>query len=383
MTKRMKETLRMLSFSLMVVSMGAMACQSTHGSMEEVRNTSIAHLADSYGDKRSFLDVYTEIRQIPLANDTGFTLSALPWFSARNEQGDFIVLDNFGVRQILVFDSEGRSKAKIGSLGTNADQYLYPDNLYYSDQTRRYYVYDGDLLRIQEYNDDFTFNSNIDLPLYLGQMIVTADDRFFCYTSGVASRKGADRVVYECTRSGDIKNSFADQYEEFSTAGESRGGGIVLLGSHLYVITPYEYELRKYDLGGKLIRTVRGRSSHYVPPPTDFDEREISSDLRKRQAYHATWSHIRQLLKIGDEMIGVVLAEPNERRVFLDLYDTDLNYVTGDLQLPEHIGGGSQGIVSRGDRLYLLRSEEPVVLSRDVKNLPNPTVVVYELKNPG
>lgn len=383
MTERTKETLRMLSFSLMVVLMGAMACQSTHGSMEEARNTSIAHLADSYGDKRSFGDVYTEIRQIPLANDSDFTLSALPWFSAINEQGDFIVLDNFGVRQILVFDSEGGSKAKIGSLGTNADQYLYPDNLFYSDQTHKYYVYDGDLLRIQEYNHDFTFNSSVDLPLYLGQMIVTGDDRFFCYASGVASRKGADRVVYECTKSGEIKNSFADQYEEFSTAGESRGGGIVLLGSHLYVITPYEYKLQKYDLGGELIRSVRGRSSHYVPPSTDFDEREIASDLRKRQAYHATWSHIRQLLKIGDEMIGVVLAEPNERRVFLDLYDTDLNYVTGDLQLPEHIGGGSQGIVSKGDRLYLLRTENPVVLSEDVKNLPNPTVVVYELQTPG
>ncbi len=383
MTERRLNSAPIIAVLMMTVFMEGTACQRTSDIVDEASATEIPHLADFYGKKRLFSEVFKDVDEIPLMDDSNFSLSALPWLSAVNQRGDFVILDNFGVRQILIFDSKGKRKAGIGSLGTGADQYLYPDNLYYSDQTRRYYVYDGDLLRIQEYNEDFTFNSSVDLPLYLGQMIVTADDRFFCYTSGVASRKGVDKVIYECNRSGEIKNSFADQYAEFSIAGQSRGGGFVLFDSYLYVVTPYEYRLRKYDLGGKLIRTAQGRSSHYVPPPKDFDKGEVLSDLGKRRAYHSTWSHIRQLLKIGDEMIGVVLAEPNERRVFLDLYDADLNYVTGDLQLPEHIGGGSQGIVSRGDRLYLLRSEEPFVVSRDVRNLPNPTVVVYELKTAG
>jgi len=73
-------------------------------------------------------------------------------------------------------------------------------------------------------------------------------------------------------------------------------------------------------------------------------------------------------------MIGVVFAEPGEEHVFLDLYDTELNRITGDILLPKYIGK----LFAQGGRLYLLQPAKPQANGW----LPNPIVVVYELKNP-
>jgi hypothetical protein len=338
-------------------------------------NTSSSSTLEYYESAKSFNELFSKIGEIHLSTDAHCVLSIMPILSGLNNDGEFIILDNVGKRQLLIFDSDGKYKASIGGEGRGKTQFLFPDNVFYRSKTQKYYVYDGDLLRVQEYNRDFMFNRSFPLPLFIEALAISDDDRIFCYSSGTASIKGADKVVYECDWQGKIRNSFCNQATTFSAYAESKGGGILLANKYIYVITPYEYAIRQYTLDGKAIMSIKGSSNNYVPlsikpkMPVSFE------DLNERMSFHATWSHIRQILKIGN-MIGIVFAEPGERRVFLDLYDYDLGPITGDILLPKYLGLG--GVYSQGDILYLLSP------SLETKGHPsNPIVTAYKLKSDG
>ena len=171
-------------------------------------------------------------------------------------------------------------------------------------------------------------------------------------------------------------NSFTPQSKNYTRSAASEGGGILLIDQHLYVIGPYEYTLSKYELSGKLIKKVQGASSHYLPPSKNINE-TLLNDLYKLQQFHNSWSHIRQILQIGDKMIGVIFAEAGEARTFLDIYDANLNYITGDILLPDNLIA-PKVFFTQGDCLYLLRQ----IISNTGGQLANPIVAVYSLEKP-
>jgi hypothetical protein len=324
---------------------------------------------------KSFSDLFEEVRQVPLRAETGFELGPIPSIGAVNQEGDFIILDNYATRQILVFDRTGRGKTRMGSEGKGEGQYLFPDNMLYQHNLAEYFVYDGDLLRVLIFNKNFQYVSKFDIPLYLEELAVMKDGRIFCYTSGAAGPQGIDRVVYECDKNGNILNKFCKQSKNYSAGAESKGGGIVILENNLYVITPYEYIIRKFDLRGKLVKEIRGSSMHYVPitkPPS----REALENFQKRQEYHSTWSHIFQIIQIGNEMIGIVFTQPGQKYIFLDLYDLDLKRIASDVLLPEHMIG-PHALHTHGNYLWMLK--KPV--SREIEEISSCTVIVYALRS--
>ena len=359
-------------FSLAIIAI--LLCQNDQNSNIRTNSESNLGFAKFYSSKNAFEDLFKEIKFIKLDFDSNFCLSARPQICAVNQQGDIIILDNFNVRQILVFDNNGKKKAKIGSEGKENGKYLFPKSVFYQPLLHKYYIYDGDLLRISEYNEDFSFSITFQVPFFLDEIIINSDKRIFGYTS--TTIEGHDGVVHELNWSGKIVNSFAPQSRNFIRSAASEGGGILLINQHLYVITPYEYTLSKYELSGKLIKKVKGESSHYLPPSKNINE-ALLNDLYKLQQFHNSWSHIRQIIQIGDKMIGVVFAEPGEARVFLDIYDTNLNYINGNILLPDYVIG-PKGLFMKGDYLYLLRQAKPSI---DMQ-LVNPKVVVYSLEKP-
>lgn len=300
-----------------------------------------------------FSDLFEEDERVNLQANDGFGLGPISSIAAVNRRGDFVILDNYGIRQILVFDHTGRGIAKIGSEGKGDGEYLYPDNVFHQEKLAEYYIYDGDLFRVLIFDKDFHYVYKIDIPLYLEQLAVTDEGRIFCYTSGVAGPQGVDRVVYECDRKGNILNRFCRQ-SKYSV--ESKGGGIVIIRNSLYVITPYEYIIRQYAFRGKLLSEKRGDSAHYIPIKRPSN-RAVFEDLQKRKEYLSTWSRILQIIRIGSDMIGIVFTEPGKKHVFLDIYDTDLRQKATDIVLPEH-AAGPHGLFTHGNCLWMLKRSE-------------------------
>ena len=202
---------------------------------------------------------------------------------------------------------------------------------------------------------------------HLDEIDYSVEGRLYGYWSTHPSE-----LVCELDNEGRFVRRFAPQSQNYNLAASSRGGGVVISGGFLYTISPYEYTLSKYSLDGVLVDSVEGRSAHYVPPPDEFDPR-ILDDIPGLKSYHNQWSHILQILRIGDRGLAVVFAEPGYARAFLALYDLDLNPIAEDIQLPDYTRAPG-GLFSRGDRLYML--VEPV------DDQENPSVVVYSLKQP-
>ncbi|MEA2005486.1 MAG: 6-bladed beta-propeller, partial [Acidobacteriota bacterium] len=333
----MRRRIYLLLWGIILVSLFSVCSNEQRLSSENFKKEGENQL-EFPGSKISFGDLFEEVNKVPLHDDPGFELSPWPSIGAINKEGNFIILDNFA-RNILVFNRTGRGKEKIGSQGRGEAQYLYPECMFYQKHLGKYYVYDADRLRILLFDEEFRYSFSFDIPLYLEGLSVTDDGRIFCYTSGAASARGADRVVYECDKNGKILNKFCKMSKNYSPPGESKGGGIVIAGSNLYVITPYEYTIKKFDLDGKMIKEVQGKSTQYIPPKklTNDDLDEMRRDFQKIKEYHRSWSHIGQILRIGKQMIGIVvfMATPEPQTFFLDLYDLDLNRISGDIALPE------------------------------------------------
>ena len=313
-------------------------------------------------------------KKVLLKPKKDYNLSTVPKLVAVNKHGDYIILDNFINRQILVFDKDGQQKAEIGRQGKNSGEYMFPDCLYYNKKLDKYYVYDGDLLKIIIYDGYYRFEREFQIPLFFESLVVTDDERFFCYTSGAASKKGPDKVIYECDKEGKILDKFCDMSENYNPLIETKALGIVHEDKFLYIITPYEYILQKYDLNGKLVKRARGYSKNYVPPrKLSRDEmQKLKEDFFSAKKLHNTFSHILYLLRFSEKFIGVVYTSSNRKSAFLDLYDMGLNLLKSDVNFPMGPDGDLL-IYSQGKFLYR-------VIGRDAVE-QYPSIYVYKFCN--
>lgn len=310
------------------------------------------YLSLKEGSESKFGDYFSAGRKIVLDLKDGIHIGPKPSIGALSRKGEFIILDNFGVRQILVFDTNGIFKTRIGSQGTGESQYLYPDNMFLDQDTGRVYVSDGDLLRVLEYDEDHRYLSEIALPVYIEQLLVTKEGRFFCYTSGSAGPDGADRVVYEFDRTGHIRNSFLRMPRTFVPAAEAKGGGMVLINGIFYIITPYEYTISSCNASGKITAQVHVKTPYYTEMKM-YSDKKVETDIKERKRYHSTWSHIWWIINIGKDCLGVVYNKAGTKRYYLDIFTSDLDIIAHSILLPNLIAT-PHAIYTAGNDLYWL-----------------------------
>ena len=311
----------------------------------------------------TFEDIFLEEKRIVLDSRDEFLIGPLPRIGAVTADGDIIILDI--TPRVGIYDRSGAGKGRIGGPGDGPGEYRYPVSI--ASHNGELYLYDSMMSRISRYDHSYRFVNSMLISEHLDEIDYSVEGRLYGYWSTHPSE-----LVCELDNEGRFVRRFAPQSQNYNLAASSRGGGVVISGGFLYTISPYEYTLSKYSLDGVLVDSVEGRSAHYVPPPDEFDPR-ILDDIPGLKSYHNQWSHILQILRIGDRGLAVVFAEPGYARAFLALYDLDLNPIAEDIQLPDYTRAPG-GLFSRGDRLYML--VEPV------DDQENPSVVVYSLKQP-
>lgn len=113
-------------------------------------------------DETEFNEIFQNEKTIKLKSNKNFYLSAKPMLSFVDDNNDLIIVDNFNVRQILIFDSTGRAIDRIGKQGRGPGEYLYP--LTIIKNGTHYFVPDGDLKRISVYDDSYQFVRSFSYP---------------------------------------------------------------------------------------------------------------------------------------------------------------------------------------------------------------------------
>lgn len=318
----------------------------------DLRTSETEYLSSEDKPTHRFSDFFIAGQRIALEANNDFRLGPMPSLGAINRRGEFIVLDNYGVRQILVFDRVGKPVGKIGTQGNEKGQYLFPDDVFYQQESNHFFVFDGDLLRLLEFDENSKYVSELSLPIYLEQFLFTYDKRLICYSSGAAGPEGADYVIHEYDRTGRLRNRFLRMPSIFTAAAESKGGGIVLIKDFLYVIIPYDYTIYKFNISGKLNNKVHVQSPHYtaMKPYTD---RRIESEFEERKRYHSTWSHILQIVQLGEDRFGIVYNEAGTRQDYLDIYNLDPKRLVDSILLPNHVPG-PHALYTVGEKLYMI-----------------------------
>ncbi|MXW04313.1 MAG: 6-bladed beta-propeller [Gemmatimonadetes bacterium] len=308
-----------------------------------------------------FDDVFREESRIVLDSSDEFLIGPLPRIGTVTPDGDIIILDV--TPRVGIYDRTGTGKGRIGGPGDGPGEYRYPVSM--TSFNDGLYLYDRTLSRISRYDRTFRFVSSMPVSEHLDEISYSDNGRLFGYWSTHPTE-----LVCELDDEGQLSRRFVLQSENYNEASRSSGGGLVISEGFLYTISPYEYTLSQYTLDGVLVDSVQGRSAHYVPPPDQFDVR-ILNDIPRLNEYHDQWSHILQILRIGDRGLAVVFAVPGYSRAFLALYDLDLNPIAEDIQLPDYTRAPGT-LFSRGDRLYML--VEPS------DDQANPSVAVYTLR---
>ncbi|MXY47993.1 MAG: 6-bladed beta-propeller [Gemmatimonadetes bacterium] len=308
-----------------------------------------------------FEDVFQEESQIVLDSRDEFLIGPLPRIATVTAGGDIIILDI--TPRAGIYDRSGAGKGMIGGPGDGPGEYRNPVSI--ASHNGNLYLYDSMMSRISCYDGSYRFVSSIPVSELLDEIDYSEEGRLYGYWSTHPSE-----LVCELDDQGQLLRRFAPQSENHNEAARSAGGGVVISGGFLYTISPYEYTLSKYSLDGVLVDSIQGRSAHYVPPPEQFDVR-ILNDIPRLDEYHDQWSHILQILRIGDRGLAVVFAAPGYSGAYLALYDSDLNPIAEDIQLPDYkMAPGA--LFSRGDRLYMLLEPSD--------DQANPSVAVYTLR---
>lgn len=323
-----------------------------------------------YRTRSSFAGLFNKTRDTRLKSDGDFSLSIRPILKAVTATGDFVILDKLNVRNILLFDSSGTPKRHLGREGNRAGEYVFPHTLIYDAMNRLYYVYDGDLLRISTFADDGRFLRVFTVPLVLDSLLLTARHRLFGFSSTQAVPGRSRDSVFEISDQGVVLNSFAPQSKSYIPRSASEGGGVVELGGFLYSISPYEYRISVFTESGRRLLTRSFKPPHYVMPGRPPVPKPGDDEFSLLRTYHGQWSHIRQILDFDGRMIGVVFAEPGERRVFLGLFDRDLSPLATEIELPPYVGN----LFVDRDRLLLMTN----VSGADGKTV-QPEITEYHL----
>lgn len=368
MTKQSKQNLLMVIAAVSIAALSS-GCRER---LEPPQSVLSEAETEHYRSATRFEELFEPVRTFRLAGEEDFPLSVRPLLKEINKAGELVVLDKLNVRDVVVFTPDGVAVGRIGGEGYEPGKYIYPHTVAYDRAQEIYYVYDGDLLRTSVYASDFRFERLFQMPLFLDTLTVTDNSRIYGYMSSKTGINDSPDLVYELDAYGKVIRSFAPQSSNYNGWAATEGGGVVSVDPYLYFITPYELSMSVFSQDGDLLLHRELGSPRYVPPgPAPPEPADDDAKFKALDAYHRSWSHIRQVLSLGDKVIAVVIGDPGLDSCYLSLFSLDLEPLAVEIDLPPFLGD----LHAHGDSLYLMAAERE---EREGKLL-NPTVIEYRL----
>jgi hypothetical protein len=169
---------------------------SCHRSNNKVNETRIKKFFDNLKLKQiKFDDLFIKEKEISLETKEEFYLSARPLFKDIDNFNNFIILDNFNIRQILVFDSLGYARGKIGNEGKGPGEYLYPKDLKFKNE--KYYIFDADLRRLSIFNENWQYENSFLIKVNIAKIEVLGNNKLFGFSDGYIGIPNSKNIVFE------------------------------------------------------------------------------------------------------------------------------------------------------------------------------------------
>ena len=322
-----------------------------------------------------FDSVFVKIRETNLSRAGTPPIGEVTQLSV-GPNGRMLISDPAITRGVYLFTEDGDFLRRVGKYGTNSGEYLYPA-FHGFDQSGRIYIYDGDRLVLLAFDQDGHYISSFFVGKYFHKIVFDSRSAPFFFTATYYDRKRqTDATVFHYTRDGQFLEKFCASPVFDGRAGYHGGGVAVDLDNAVYVISPYEYKIRKFGKGGRL-------DLSFGTPPSDFRFMPTSDALavsrNDRESWHSSWTHIWNLMFFEKGFLMLWMEDFESKHGgqsstidYFDLYNLEGKLINSKVPLPD--GGSNYCAVN--NYLFSLKSSK----ARTDSTIIDHILCVYHLR---
>jgi hypothetical protein len=277
---------------------------------------------------KDFNEIFEKVGEINLL-PKGFIYGSL-FEGVILSDSSMALLDVFS-NSLLKFSKNGNFIHKIGAVGDGPGEYRRPAKICKGGNDD-IYLFDSSELKIVVYDSSGRYKYQFRLSGYISRMVVN-DFGLYVQKFDPEDKMTIDHYSFQ----GKFKNSFSEMPNEHRNflIQFSAGGGLVSdLSGNLYQIIPTKFEIKKFNPKGKLIKKFGKEPRYYrgygkrLP---DLSDRKVM----QRLVYEKTL--IYNLFFLEPKFLLVQLVNHDEKMTptsYIELYDTDGNFVNGGIKIP-------------------------------------------------
>jgi len=232
-------------------------------------------------------------------------------------------------QRLFKFDREGDFIWETGQKGQGPGEFQFPSNVTLTP-SESIAVRDGSLIHF--FSNDGIFQKTVKLKGRFMGLKILPDGRFLM-TRTVSGELGVAAEYH--SMDGQFLGKFPDEYRygpKLSGGAAYYGGEFEIFDNKLYLSLPGTYEIREYDLEGKILRKIR-RDFKIKPPNIKFEDRGWlagPSDV-SGPCFFYQGKMLVNLLNI----VEILTEDEYEIEKFIDFFNEKGQFL-GTYQLPEN-----------------------------------------------
>jgi len=232
-------------------------------------------------------------------------------------------------QRLFKFDREGDFIWETGQKGQGPGEFQFPSNVTLTP-SESIAVRDGSLIHF--FSNDGIFQKTVKLKGRFMGLKILPDGRFLM-TRTVSGELGVAAEYH--SMDGQFLGKFPDEYRygpKLSGGAAYYGGEFEIFDNKLYLSLPGTYEIREYDLEGKILRKIR-RDFKIKPPNIKFEDRGWlagPSDV-SGPCFFYRGKMLVNLLNI----VEILTEDEYEIEKFIDFFNEKGQFL-GTYQLPEN-----------------------------------------------
>ncbi len=274
--------------------------------------------------------------------------------------GNYLISDGI-TREIYIFNSKGEFLRRLGNKGSGPGEFLYPIDVKFNDKDGLIYVLDIKLSRVSAYDTTgkYQFSFNIRRR---GEHMILVSERLYVYGAGYIQE---DMVSCFNSKNGKLLFTFcepSDFIKSIKMPISGKVGGCVLYKNRIFLIHPYEYVIRIFNLSGEKLKDIKVNSSLYRYPkltPDSFIDISTFTPI------------LSPVLNLGD-IFFIIIQIPDEQKTknYLEIF-----YLPEEKVLTSfNLDGMYPLFIDREGYVYF--SYQP--LGDKPYELPNPVIYICE-----
>ena len=344
-------------------------------------NPSIEQLIKVLPFSKKFSDIFMSADTIRLETHRNGLIGVIDQV-CKSPKG-YIVLDRSIVRQVFMFNHEGKFIKVLGAKGEGPREYREPSYIFV-DKIGNSYILDSSLRKIIKYSLNGNFLEEIsfrNLKIYpTAFFIIDANDTrsFLFYNThpDFGGKSRSRKVIRTEYRAGRLsyKKSFGTSEPLLRTLYYDTGTFDIAPTGEIWIGRIFDLHVELYTLNGKKIKTIKDHlkllPSPYISLTKFIGFNRISQSL---DTYYKL-TRLSDFIFLNDTVIGIYFSENKTHILFFDPCGNPLNASIIEDKYPL----ASAVVGSWNNKFYVMVEAQDII--QDTGEVPNPMLVGYTLR---